>query len=695
MLHFLLTGLLVLALPVLSAHADGTVDALEAQVLNPDWHLLRRPRCGKLLVAGSDAVVWAAPRNPHEAWQPARTRHDGRVLDIVEAPDALLAVGTRGLLLRSEDCGQRWTTLRDGGEADLLVAVADADDVLVAGQGGRLLRGDRAASNWRQLDGPVDVPRALTAVRTGAFGVRWWLLGADGDLWRSDDRGERWTRADAPVPDLLTLAADGDVLIAGSARGEIHALATDGRGWRRVTRLPRASIERFWRGPGGHWWAWGDGGGCAWAERAQGPWRDCRLPGRRQVRSVAADPSGTAWVAALEGGQLMRSTNRGRRWQVTGLDATAGMGRAIEAVAWDPDQGRFTAAGAGAWLLAGSADARQWVTSHVAPSYVHDLGRIPGGDLLAVMNDRWVARTADARRTWTLHHFDELDEPAYLTHITRDEPRSAVLVSGSQGAVIHSPDGRHWRSHRTGPERGWLGALPLPDDDAVLLFGTPGHGLRVRMSDGLLADMPLPSADVLYGGFLDAGRRRTFLVGANGALVHSGDGGMHWTSTRVGSRTLHAGASTPDGQAVLAAGESGALYRAQWLADGSLGAWQAVGDQTGDWRHVMVDQGTGSIWLLGLNGGLRQSVDNGLSWQAIALPAAAHLRRPAFDASRRVWWMPGRDGTLLRASPDGREWRATFTHTREHLKGVLVQPATGELLLWGARLVRLTERPAP
>jgi len=689
---YLLLSLTLLALP---AYADPAVAALEAQVLNPDWHLLRRPRCGKLLVAGSDGVVWTAAGGRHQAWQPARTRHDGRVVDIVEAPDALLAIGTHGLLLRSDDCGQHWTSLQDGGEANLFVAVAAADDLLVAGEGRRLLRGDRAASNWRQLDSPVDVPRALSAVRTPSLAVRWWLLGADGDLWRSDDRGERWTRADAPTPDLQTLAADGDVLIAGSGRGEIHTLAPDGRAWRRAIRLPGASVEHLGQDQGGHWWAWGTGGGCAWAQRAQGPWRTCRLPGRRLVRSVAANPSGTAWVAALEGGRLMRSTDRGRRWQATGLGVTAGSGRAIEAVAWDPELAGFRAAGSGAWLLAGSADGAQWATSHAAPSYVHDLRRVPGGDLLAVMNDRWVARTADAGSTWTLHHFKQLNEPAYLTHISHDEPRSAVLVSGGQGAVIHSPDGRHWRSHRTGPARGYLGALLSPNEDAALLFGTPGHGLRVRMSDGLLADMPLPSRDVLYGGFHDAARRHVFLFGAHGALLHSGDGGMRWTSTRVGARTLHAGAATPDGQAVLVAGESGALYRAQWRVDGSLGDWQAVGDQTGDWRHLMVDQDTGSVWLLGLNGGLRQSMDSGLRWQTIDLPTAAHLRRPAFDVVRQVWWMPGRDGTLLRGSPDGREWHTVFTHTREHLKGVLVHPTTGELLLYGARLVRLTERPAP
>ncbi|HSW06134.1 WD40/YVTN/BNR-like repeat-containing protein, partial [Aquabacterium sp.] len=692
MLYLLLTGLLTLTSMALPAYADPAVAALEAQVLNPDWHLLRRPRCGKLLVAGSDGVVWTAPAGRHPAWQPARTRHDGRVIDIVEAPDALLAIGTRGLLLRSDDCGQHWTSLQDGGEADLFVAVAADDDLLVAGEGRRLLRGDRSASRWLPLESPVDVPRALAAVRTGSLALRWWLLGADGDLWRSDDRGERWTRADAPTPDLQTLAADGDVLIAGSGRGEIHTLGSDGRGWRRAINLPGASVDHLWRGPAGSWWAWGAGGGCAWAQRAQGPWRGCRLPGRRLVRSIATDPSGKAWVAALEGAQLMRSTDRGHRWQATGLGVTPRSGRAIEAVAWDPERGGFWAAGSGAWLLAGSADGAQWTPSHAAPSYVHDLRRVPGGDLLAVMNDRWMARSADAGSSWALHHFKQLDEPAYLTHIGHDEQRSAVLVSGSQGALIHSPDGRHWRSHRTGHKRGYLGMLPLPSEDAVLLFGSPRHGLRVRMSDGLLADMPLPSPDVLYGGFHDAGRQQVFLLGANGALLHSGDGGMRWTSTRVGSRTLHAGVATPDGQALLVAGESGALYRAQWRIDGSLGDWRAVGDQTGDWRHLMIDQDTGSVWLLGLNGGLRQSMDSGQSWQTIALPTTAHLRRPAFDLVRRVWWMPGRDGTLLRGSPDGREWHSVFTHTREHLKGVLVHPATGELLLYGARLVRLTER---
>ncbi|MBT0571586.1 hypothetical protein KIK84_14760 [Curvibacter sp. CHRR-16] len=663
-----------------------------ARVINPTWHLLHTDVCNSVLTAGSDGTIWRLPSPSGAAWETSQTAHNGRVVGILPYQGNLLAIGTRGLLLHSQDCGQHWTDLNNASSEDLLAVASDGTDVLVAGDGHLLLRARASLTTWQQLASPALTPRALVATQIRHGATQWWLLDQNSALWSSNDAGEQWHPVPAAPKNGETLTAKDGILFMGTGDGSVHMQTPAGQ-WRIAKSLSQGTLERHALDPNGLLWMWGKEGACVWTTSTQ--WQRCRLPtGSGLVTSFAATPDSAVWVTAAENGLIYRSTDKGRHWHA--VRGNGDIGRTINAIAWDGAHQRFIAAGDGARLLVSSDAGKSWNTLHTAPpGYVNELEPLANGDLLAAMNDRWMARSADADKGWLLHQFVALDKPAYLTHITRDPNSPAVVVSGSQGALIYSADGRHWQASPTGIDRGYLATLMRPQEGMLLLFGTPHHGLQVNLATGNSTDVPLPNTGTLYGGFQDPERHVEFLLGERGTVLQSIPSSASWHSTQVGKHTLRVGTPTPDGSALLVAGDSGSLYRAAWSANGTLEPWQAVGDGTGQWRHVVLDRARNAVWLIGMRGDMRQSLDQGLTWHKIAMPTQSHLRQPVFDTKRRVWWLPGRDGTLLRGNEDGTEWHTVFTHTTEHLKGVLVHPQTGHVYAWGARLVKITEEQQP
>lgn len=689
-----------------------------AVVLNPDLAGLHAAADGRLLAWGSDASVWTLGSEPLRV-SPASTPHHGRIRAMAHSGQQVVAVGDGGLLLHAANDGVQWHANPAAEGQGLLDVDCQQARCVAVGLPGKVLISEDGGQRWRAA--PAS-PGVLSTVRAGAPG-RWWAGDAEGRVWLSRDGGLQWQRhalgrtpqssATESTVSIDALAVDGRLAVIATSDGRLHQVDEDTDKTQLLHRAARGSYTRIQALPAkGSWVAIGAQGACAW-RAAQGAWRACDVPPRRLLRGLASSPDGQHWVVVGEAGLLLHSQNQGRQWQTlqaTGLDAAER--RDLEAVTWSPAHRGFVAVGAAGLVLRSDASGRQWTVAHSAPQhYVHDIATTPGGELLAGLSYRTLARSSDGGRTWRSHRFTALQDPAFLFNVHADPHSGALVAAGGQGSLMVARDGRHWRHESLGHGRDYLGLMAHPDEPLVLLYGTGGVATRVDTAQGRWHSVKLPGREPLYGGFTSAGGD-LWLVGEGGVLLHSADTGETWSRARLGGRTLRTGLAVGEGRVLLAAGDGGTLWRT--LLPGSPGApgsfatnttgsgdtsanqtWLRIATPDADWRWLQQAADGQTLWLGGSGGQLARSTDRGLTWTPQALPTTAAMRAPVYDAARQQWWMAGRDGTLLHSGDDGASWQRVPTQTQAHLKGVWVDPASGALLLHGARLVHWTPGTAP
>ena len=172
---------------------------------------------GSGIFRAEDGVTWLrSPAAPGAA--PARAIIRGAVAGRV------YLAGWRGLS-RSDDWGVSWFSAAEGLPEDpvtALVAARGPLDVIYAVAGGRIWASFDGAHSWRPRDRGIPGGRVDAVALDPRAPDRLWATSAD-QLFRSDDRGERWTAIGTPLSEPNTSVRG----IAISTSGEAIVLSTD------------------------------------------------------------------------------------------------------------------------------------------------------------------------------------------------------------------------------------------------------------------------------------------------------------------------------------------------------------------------------------------------------------------------------------------------------------------------------------
>ncbi|PRA24875.1 WD40/YVTN/BNR-like repeat-containing protein [Pseudomonas poae] len=222
--------------------------------------------------------------------------------------------------------------------------------------------------------------------------------------------------------------------------------------------------------------------------------------------------------------------------------------------------------------------------------------------VLAVGHDGWILRSADAGATWQEMRYDpQLGEP--LLGVWAGS-RGSVLAFGSFGKFYQSLDaGQTWSAQTLDIDSAHLNSMAGGDDGRRMLVGE--QGLVLRTADGGQHWQTLPA---FYNGSLFGIVRLSadnwVTYGMRGHVFVSHDFGAHWAQVNVGNQLpLYGHVVLPDhsGLVIVGAGSSvvrldaqGALVGVSRLAGlGTLTSATMVGSRllVGGERGVL--QGSG------------------------------------------------------------------------------------------------------
>jgi len=695
--------LVLLACAPAMACAAARAPSYQAQVINPDLAGgLQLPGAPTLLLWGSDATILRSQNGA--AWTHADTAGDADLNAIGSNADGsvLIAVGLRGVVLRSVDRGLTWEPARNPDAADLKTVSfhAPSGTWIAAGAQGHILRSIDGGKSFKPL------PSTLTTDLLTSFvdpKTQRLLVGGDGGVVGiSRDGGESWDVTKISMPDPATPVASfrrfGTLLVATSALGRFLLSSDDATSW----DLLQAESKAFWTSaafdPGRNSIVLVGHNGDVLRSTDQGAsWQlgAVESNGHRSfLTAVDYDPRSASLLAVGEGGTVVRSVDGGADWQPASGDVSEG----LKGLLTTPD--RLVSFGAGGLVVSSTDSGARW--AHARPALEYPLREVvagPGGALLAGGALGTLLRSTDGGRNWSTLpvEWPNANTPPDLRVLLPNPAGDAFVAAGPPGAILRSnADATTWRlAHWSdiAEERAfpWM----LADGARNLLVAVESRGLFQVSRDGGVGWTPVqvetPANEfAFWQGAVHAPTGTLLVAGKGGLAVRSTDGARSWSRVDTGTtKDLYGSFAAERGEVMFLMGQGGTLLRSE-----DLGAhWQSVPSDSGlELRRMVREPRTRALICFGAHGAIIRSTDEGRGWHAVASNTDGVLRKALFEPETRNLLLVGGQGTLRRSADGGRSWQTLPAHTSRHFVSAVAVPGSGDLVLVGDRIVRLVRR---
>jgi photosystem II stability/assembly factor-like uncharacterized protein len=692
--------LVVFVLACLAWRASAAAPAYDAQVINADiLGGIVLPGSGGLLLWGTDATILRSPDGA--AWVHADTRGEADLARIAANIDGsvLLAVGARGVILRSTDGGRSWQSVLNADAADLETASFHGPSAawIAAGARGRLLRSTDSGKSWKPLPSPLT--SALHTSFVDAKTQKLMIGGDDGVVGVSADGGLSWDVTKISMPDPVTPITSfhrfGDLLLATSALGRFLLSADDGYSW----DLLQAQGTAFWTDATfdpehGSLVLVGHNGDILRSTDHGQNWElgGIELDGRRNYLSaIHFDGASHSLLAVGEGGTLARSTDGGNRWQRASADVREGLKGLLAA------GGRLVSFGNGGMVVSSTDSGAHWGYGRGALEMpLREIAAAADGALVASGSLGDLLRSADGGRSWRpiAVAYPNMNTPPDLRMLMPNPAGDALIAAGPPGDILRSNADAtawqvvHWSDIEQERAFPWL----LVDRARNLMVAVESRGLLQVSRDGGVEWTPVP-VDVPEGGSFWQGTVHApsgtmLIAGKAGAAARSTDGARSWSRVDTGTQANLYGSYAEESLLFLM-GQDGTLLRSTDVGV----SWHPVTSGTNqELRRMLRDAKSRALLCFGAHGTILRSTDDGRSWRAVPGGTDGVLRKALHEPGTNHLLLVGGQGTLRRSSDGGRSWQAVPTHSSRHFTSALAVPGSGDLVLVGERIVRLVRR---
>jgi photosystem II stability/assembly factor-like uncharacterized protein len=599
--------------------------------------------------------------------------------EIVRHPDKdlWLAAGTHNAILRSADQGRNWRLVSYDSSARKLEILslfieAESGDFLLAAQHGVMGRsGDGADWTIVYHDMEPDEDYVPHLVDFYDYGEALLATGDKGRLLVSRDRGRSWQLFKLPTSGYFTGSAydpvNRTIVLATQEGDDIVYSADHGRSW----ELTKLKVPN---------------------------WPSDDIP---MLSAIVYDAGTRALLAMGSSGIVARSTNGGRSWQTNVLKPLFNL--SLTTLLHDPQRDLFVASGLGGFIATARGllpdPALGWrIVRPGIDLYMREVVNIPGTDTFVVVGQLGgIWRSEDDGRNWRFiePRYPYQNQPPYLRDVIVDPATRALVAAGPDGGIVRSTDaGLTWTSVFQGViTLGEAFTQILEDRARNTLLACEAMYQSVYLSrDGganweKASTVPTGGRNVWHGAISEK-LGLVLLVGQQGAVAVSGDGGQSWeVPLSIVEGDLYGAFADEKTGALFAVGDAGAILRSE---DGRH--WQTVNAPTrGTLRRMFADPGSGALLAFGQEGIILRSTDGGMSWRRAAAPAHdSELRKALVEPGTGHLLIVGRDGVVLLSKDGGESWGRVPSHTAQHFRSAAFNPATGTLIAVGDGLVRLS-----
>jgi photosystem II stability/assembly factor-like uncharacterized protein len=161
------------------------------------------------------------------------------------------------------------------------------------------------------------------------------------------------------------------------------------------------------------------------------------------------------------------------------------------------------------------------------------------------------------------------------------------------------------------------------------------------------------------------GKKQGWVVGTDGRILHSEDGGRSWRQQESGLQDDLVHLRFVNDKRGWAVGAKGVIL----FTDDGGRTWERQSSGTSNHLYHIEARGKDNAWVVGDKGTVLRTTNAGVSWERVAADTTQNLLNIAF-LNDKQGWIIGWNGTILRSSDGGKSWVEQESGTRTHLYGI-------------------------
>ncbi len=585
--------------------------------------------CGDDTVVSNDSVVDVVGAREGGAWQ-ALGPDGGPIhsLAVTRGPSPLVYAGSMGLVLKSTDRGDTWTSCTspfNGSRVSLLVVRPDNHRVLYAATDFELFRSNDGGNSWRRITSSMISPYINDLVTDPVNPSILYMTGGS-RVFKTTDAGDTWFSAGAAlassdVSSLAVAPSRPEIVYAGGAN--FISKSTDGGAtWAKLADLgamciavhPRES-ETVYIGGSASGVSRSTDGGRTWQSLS---------PGSGTVTSLAVNlrDDQSLRIVALASPSVSQSTDGGQSWVTLGSKADY-QATAYAFAAGDDEV--FVGSVRGVYRFAPDSGSWQFTSSGLLATRITTLARSEGSTFAGTENGGLMVWRDDG---WRLIAGTENAGGVVVASVDPTDSR-VIYVAGNLPGLLKTTDGgASWVTVTV--MNGRVNSLAFHPTDSSILFAATDLGVFKSSDRGsswvnLSSNLPTTPLGMNKIVVHPHNPSRLFLAGNNG-VYRSTDGGGSWQLVTEGLPVYGVKDVVIDpknSEIIYAAGYG--VYKSGDGGDHWVRSDNGLTSSAWSVNSILIDPRSSSILYAGTSAGVYETTDQGTTWRPLntALPGGS------------------------------------------------------------------------